>query len=52
MNKIVQAADKLEMIGGEKEWPKITALNSCIGVEKIEFYNNGIVLNGKVENYL
>jgi dynein heavy chain len=52
MNKIVQAADKLEMEGGEKERPRIKALTSCVGVEKIEFFNNGVVLEGKVENYL
>ena len=53
MNKIVQAADILEMeVIDEKQRPKIKALTSCVGIEKVTFVNDGIVLNGKVENYL
>jgi dynein heavy chain len=52
MSKVVQAADKLEMEGGQKGKPRILSLTSCVGVEKVVFVNNGMVLDGKVEDYL
>lgn len=52
MNKIVQAGDKLEMEVVPNSRPKILSLTSSVGIEKIPFINGGIVLNGKVENYL
>jgi hypothetical protein len=32
--------------------PKILSLTSSVGIEKINFINGGLILNGKVENYL
>lgn len=32
--------------------PKISALSSSVGVEKITFINDGLILNDKVEKYL
>ena len=52
MNKIVQAADKLEMEEIENSRPKIKSLKSSVGIETIQFINGGKVLDGKVENYL
>ena len=53
MNKIVQAADKLEMEEqGENERPKILSMTSSVGIETVTFIKGGITLLGKVENYL
>lgn len=52
MNKIVQAADKLEMEEIQNSRPKIKSLKSSVGIETIKFINGGKVLDGKVENYL
>lgn len=32
--------------------PKILSLKASVGVEEIKFINGGLVLEGKVENYL
>jgi len=52
MNKIIQAADKLEMIDVPNSRPKILSLSSGVGIEKITFINGGMILNDKVEKYL
>ena len=52
MNKIIQAADKLEMQEIPNQRPKILSLTASVGQEKIPFINDGLVLEGKVENYL
>jgi dynein heavy chain len=54
MSKIVQAADKLEMVdlGGDR--PTITTMNSSVGVEKVTFLGSDQTrtLKDKVEIYL
>lgn len=52
MNKIVYAADKLTMEEKGGQRPKITEMTASVGVECVKFVDGGIVLEGKVENYL
>ena len=52
MNKIIQAGDKLQMKEIPDSRPKIISLKSSVGIEQIEFINEGMILEGKVENYL
>lgn len=53
MNKIVQAIDNLQMVGGDGgSRPTIKSWKSAVGIESIDFVNGGIQLQGKVEHYL
>lgn len=52
LNKIIQAADKLEMQEIPGGRPKIISMTASVGVEKVTFIGGGITLEGKVENYL
>jgi len=42
MNKIVQAADKLEMKAIANQRPKIVSLTASVGIEKITFIKDGM----------
>ena len=51
MGKVVQSIERLEM-KEEGERPRIQRMITSVGKETVEFINNGIKLEGKVEIYL
>jgi len=52
MNKVVQAANKLQMTESGTDRPTIVSMDSAVGIELVTFVDKGIKLEGKVENYL